>query len=191
MDQQQQFNKLKEIVQKGHNKTTYYEKIITILQISLELEKEDQQKSYQDLIDILTEKNIIPKGYIDSIKEIKENSEEKLTKTLEFKLMNSTQTFEEIVDEIQEQIQEKLKQAKAFQESIILNRDHLIVKQHTWIEWNIVYIRDIINKRRATASITKEDLDEYFTEAIKLKWTIDYQDSTDQIATLISKAKTY
>ncbi|CAG8765408.1 3616_t:CDS:1, partial [Cetraspora pellucida] len=49
----------------------------------------------------------------------------------------------------------------------------------------------IINKRRATASITKEDLNEYFTEAIKLKWTIDYQDSTDQIATLINKAKTY
>jgi hypothetical protein len=112
-------------------------------------------------------------------------------KILQKKLMNSTQTFEEIVDEIQEQIQEKLKQAKAFQESIILNRDHLIVKQHTWIEWNIVYIRDIINKRRATASITKEDLNEYFTEAIKLKWTIDYQDSTDQIATLVSKAKTY
>jgi hypothetical protein len=84
MDQQQQFKKLKEIVQKGHNKTTYYEKIITILQLSLELEKEDQQKSYQDLIDILTEENIIPKGYIDSIKEIKENSKEKLTKTLEF-----------------------------------------------------------------------------------------------------------
>ncbi|CAG8727145.1 18181_t:CDS:1, partial [Cetraspora pellucida] len=50
---------------------------------------------------------------------------------------------------------------------------------------------DIINKRRATALITKENLNEYFTEAIKLKWTIDYQDSTDQIATLVSKAKTY
>ncbi|CAG8443859.1 1329_t:CDS:2 [Cetraspora pellucida] len=36
------------------------------------------------LVDILTEENIIPKGYIDLIKEIKENSEEKLTKTLEF-----------------------------------------------------------------------------------------------------------
>ncbi|CAG8756865.1 17276_t:CDS:2, partial [Cetraspora pellucida] len=72
------------------------------------------------------------------------------------KLMNSTQTFEEIIEEIQEQV-EKLNKAQAFQET----------------------------------SITKEDLNKYFTEAIKLKWTINYQDSTDQIATLVSKAKTY
>ncbi|CAG8613242.1 24527_t:CDS:2 [Cetraspora pellucida] len=185
--------KFTEIVQRNNKQAKYYEDLTLNLQTILQEGKENQQQSYQDLIDKISEKDKSKKEHkIHLITEIKESSENRKEQIIELKLMNSTKkTFEESIDELKETVLDQLKKKEFFEESITFDRNHLIAKEHTWREWNIIYIRNLINQRRSINTITKEDQYNYYTEAIKLKWTIGYQDTTDQIVRQVSEAKTY
>ncbi|CAG8821454.1 17594_t:CDS:2, partial [Cetraspora pellucida] len=49
----------------------------------------------------------------------------------------------------------------------------------------------VLDQLKKRESFEEKDQYNYYTEAIKLKWTIGYQDTTDQIAKQFSEAKTY
>ncbi|CAG8832991.1 7944_t:CDS:1, partial [Cetraspora pellucida] len=80
MDQQQ---KIIEILQMNHNKISYYKKIITSLEFTLELEETEQHQSYQEILQILIEEESTSQELIKTIKEIQQSSEERFEQTLE------------------------------------------------------------------------------------------------------------
>ncbi|CAG8739772.1 9715_t:CDS:2 [Cetraspora pellucida] len=50
-----QYQKIIKILQKNYNKLSYYKKIVTSLELTLELEEIEQHQSYQEILQILIE----------------------------------------------------------------------------------------------------------------------------------------
>ncbi|CAG8808421.1 23387_t:CDS:2 [Cetraspora pellucida] len=135
MDQQQ---KIIEILQKNYNKISYYEKIVTSLEFTLELEETEQYQSYQEILQILIEEESTSQELIKAIKEIQQSSEERFEQTLELakkialkkKFMNQSTLSKEEADKqlkFTEIVQRNNKQAKYYKD-LTLNLQTILQK---------------------------------------------------------------
>ncbi|CAG8807734.1 10222_t:CDS:2, partial [Cetraspora pellucida] len=223
----------------------YYEKIVSSLEFTLELEETEQHQSYQELIQILIEEESTSQELIKAIKEIQQNSEERFKQTLELAkkiALKKAKIYRESAKEIYESIsiqlsiqsrsnliRRKKDQQQSYQNLINkISRTDKPKKEHE--KYLITEIKSSENRKEQIIELVKyffhqaskktfeESIDklketvldqlkerESFeesitfdrnhlktnTEAIKLKWTIGYQDTTDQIAKQVSEAKIY
>ncbi|CAG8836323.1 6533_t:CDS:2, partial [Cetraspora pellucida] len=113
-----------------------YESIKTHLEAILREGKEDQQQSYQDLINKISKTDKTKKEHeeylITEIKSSEDRKEQIIELIKYFFHQASKKTFEESIDELKETVLDQLKEKESFEESITFDRNHLVAKEHTW-----------------------------------------------------------